>query len=352
MSGGLHVLATERPDRPGWVRLGEVVDRDQADVALFPFDLASCLVCADDVTRLRSIVASNASVGLRTVLAITHDTTQALSLGQPDAIVIRTSMLGTQPYPGEYPGAVTVSDPLDGGDCEVNAWRERAMVGFMGFAEADATHRVVRAAAAGEPTPQGYVVATDPHAVRGGHVAAPMPAGPPPVLRQPINIGIHVRRRALSVLASSTKVDTSFVIRDRYFGHFSSDEMATLRQDYIRHLFGSDYVLCVRGAGNYSIRLFETMAAGRIPVIVDTDLVLPCADVVDWEGLAVWVPLADLDRIDELIAREHAAMGPEGFAARQRAVRAAWVQSLSPAGFSAYVASRVRTTWERGEGGE
>jgi hypothetical protein len=128
--------------------------------------------------------------------------------------------------------------------------------------------------------------------------------------------------------------------------------MRDLRTEYIRHLFGSDYVLCVRGAGNYSIRLFETMAAGRVPVIVDTDLVLPCADEIDWRRLAVWVPLEQLDRLDRIIANEHAEAGPRGFHDRQHEIRKAWAEHLSPAGFSRYVASRITTTWRGGEAGD
>jgi hypothetical protein len=352
MSGLTHVLASGRDGHPGWVRLGRVVEAQSADVALFPFDLASCIKSEGDLAAVRSIVRANAEAGLRTVLGLTHDTTQRLSLGHPHAIVVRTSMLRSMDYPGEHPGAVTVADPLAGGAFEVRPWRSRAHVGFMGFAEADATHRVLRLAASGGPVPEGYVTAPDPGRVAAGHVAAPLETGSTPVLRQPINIGLHVRRRALEVLRSSTVVDSSLVVRDRYFGHYAPEAMRDLRTEYIRHLFGSDYVLCVRGAGNYSIRLFETMAAGRVPVIVDTDLVLPCADEIDWRRLAVWVPLEQLDRLDRIIANEHAEAGPRGFHDRQHEIRQAWAEHLSPAGFSRYVASRITTTWRGGEAGD
>ena len=101
----------------------------------------------------------------------------------------------------------------------------------------------------------------------------------------------------------------------------------------------------MRGAGNFSIRLFETLAAGRVPVIVDTDLALPCADVVDWQGLGVWIPIGEIDRIDEVVARSHAEDGAEGFEQRQRAARAAFVDVLSAKGFAGYVAQHLQNEW-------
>ena len=68
-----------------------------------------------------------------------------------------------------------------------------------------------------------------------------------------------------------------------------------MRQEYIDHLMRNDYILCPRGGGNYSHRVYETMAAGRIPVLIDTDLVMPFPDVIPWQEISVWVPLADID---------------------------------------------------------
>lgn len=101
----------------------------------------------------------------------------------------------------------------------------------------------------------------------------------------------------------------------------------------------------MRGAGNSSIRLFETLAAGRVPVIVDTDLTLPCADVIDWQGLGVWIPIGEIDRIDEVVAQSHAEDGVEGFERRQRAARTAFVDVLSAKAFAAYVAQHLQNEW-------
>lgn len=165
------------------------------------------------------------------------------------------------------------------------------------------------------------------------------------VLKTPLNIGLYIRQRALKALCSSEIVRASIIERDRYFGYFDPIARIQLRDEYLHNLFSSDYILCVRGAGNFSIRLYETLAAGRIPVIVDTDLALPCADVVDWQGLGVWISIGDIDRIDEVVARSHAEDGAEGFEQRQWAARAAFVDVLSAKAFAGYVAQHLKREW-------
>ena len=100
-------------------------------------------------------------------------------------------------------------------------------------------------------------------------------------------------------------------------------------------MVGSDYVLCIRGAGNFSYRLYETLSCGRIPVFVDTDCVLPYERWIDWPSLGVWLPEKDLPRIAERVAAFHELLSPTEFRERQRACRRLWEEWLSPVGFFA-----------------
>jgi hypothetical protein len=317
----------------GCVLLGPVVSPDQAEVALFPFDLASCLRSEYDRSELLDLVASNARRGLRTLLLLTHDHVAPLNVGQPESIVLRTSMQWSLAYCSEYPLPIVVDDPYGAGTFEPRPWTPLPVVGFIGHSGILGLHRAARAARAGVtgPVPPGHV---------SGEISMV-----DEVLKTPLNIGLYIRQRALKALRSSEIVRAWIVERDRYFFHFDPVARLQLRDEYLRHLFSSDYILCVRGAGNFSIRLFETLAAGRVPVIVDTDLALPCADVIDWQGLGVWIPIGEIDRIDEVVARSHAEDGVEGFEQRQRAARAAFVDVLSAKGFSGYVAQHLQVEW-------
>ena len=67
--------------------------------------------------------------------------------------------------------------------------------------------------------------------------------------------GTFLRHRALTQLEASPAVETSFVIRDQYFGGSIDNEStyAQVRREYIDNILESDYVLCVRGYGNFGV---------------------------------------------------------------------------------------------------
>ncbi len=305
--------------------LGRTAPVGDAQVAAFPFELASVVATPEDRDALTALVAGNAAAGLRTIVCLDHDYSRPVDLGQPDAVVLRTSMQASATYAGEHAMPPLVEDPWAGATPEWRPWRRRPGVGFMGQVNAGATHRLA-GHTPGAPPPEGHWL-----------------AGPrePSVFPQPVDVSGVIRSRALAGLAGSAVVDASVVVRDQFHGNVDdAGERARRRVEYAAHLAASDYVLCVRGAGNYSIRLFETMAMGRVPVIVETDLVLPCADVVDWDGLAVRVPLSEITRVDVHVAAAH-DQGPEAFARRQLLAREAYVQWLCAEGFARYVADVI-----------
>jgi hypothetical protein len=51
----------------------------------------------------------------------------------------------------------------------------------------------------------------------------------------------------------------------------SAEEMAAAKKRYAETVRRSKFVLCPRGTGTASFRLFETLAAGRVPVIISDD---------------------------------------------------------------------------------
>ena len=98
-------------------------------------------------------------------------------------------------------------------------------------------------------------------------------------------------------------------------------------------MLGTDYTLSIRGGGNFSLRFFEALALGRIPVFIDTDCLLPFHDRIDWQHFVPWIDARDLDDAPEILAAFHARMTNEGFHEHQRACRQLWLDRLSPDGF-------------------
>lgn len=73
----------------------------------------------------------------------------------------------------------------------------------------------------------------------------------------------------------------------------------------------SDYIICIRGAGNFSVRLYETLAMGRIPVFVNTDCMLPIDDVLPWKEYVVWVEYDELNTLEHSILNHYNSLNKQ-----------------------------------------
>ncbi len=99
------------------------------------------------------------------------------------------------------------------------------------------------------------------------------------------------------------------------------------RRDYYRRYAeltkASKFVICPRGIGASTIRLFETMRMGRVPVILSDEWVPP--EGPTWEKFSVRVAEKDYAQIPRLLEeREHMAV-PMGQLARRQ-----WEEWFSP----------------------
>jgi hypothetical protein len=82
----------------------------------------------------------------------------------------------------------------------------------------------------------------------------------------------------------------------------------TQRRQYQSILANSRFSLCPSGSGPSSIRLWESMAAGAIPVILSDTLELPLEDQINWNDCSVRIPeeyIRDLPKILESISPEN-----------------------------------------------
>ncbi|HEV3409462.1 MAG TPA: exostosin family protein [Chthoniobacterales bacterium] len=108
----------------------------------------------------------------------------------------------------------------------------------------------------------------------------------------------------------------------------TSDEFARLlqremspreRRDYYRRYAeltkATKFVLCPRGVGAATIRLFETMRMGRVPVILSDQWVPP--EGPQWEKFSLRVAEADFRRIPQLLEEQEHMAVPMGLRARR-----------------------------------
>jgi hypothetical protein len=63
----------------------------------------------------------------------------------------------------------------------------------------------------------------------------------------------------------------------------------------------SKYMLCPRGYGLNSFRLYESFQLGCVPVIITDELYLPWEDELDYATFSVLIMASDLDRIVDIL---------------------------------------------------
>lgn len=144
----------------------------------------------------------------------------------------------------------------------------------------------------------------------------------------------YLRASVLKTLEDSDIIDTDFILRDKYRAGVTQNKDAhTTTLEFYDNLKSSPYILCVRGAGNFSVRLYETLAMGRIPVFINTDCSLPFHDSIDWKKHLVWVEYNDRHKVAEIVKDFHSTLSPENFIDLQLSNRKLWKEYLTLDGF-------------------
>lgn len=116
----------------------------------------------------------------------------------------------------------------------------------------------------------------------------------------------YLRYRCLKKLKKNSYIKSNFIIRNKYrAGVKNKQDRKTTTIEFFDNVKNSDYVLCVRGAGNFSVRLYETLAMGRIPVFINTDCMLPLVNSIDWKKHMVWVEYNERHLITDRIIEFH-----------------------------------------------
>ncbi len=143
-----------------------------------------------------------------------------------------------------------------------------------------------------------------------------------------------LRATVLKAIQKSSEVDTNFILRRKYRAGVTVNKGThKTTMEFYTNIKDSDYVVCVRGAGNFSIRFYEALAMGRIPVFINTDCALPFADKLDWKKHVVWIEYKDRYKAAETVALFHSSLSEKEFIDLQLANRKLWEDKLTLGGF-------------------
>jgi Exostosin family len=134
------------------------------------------------------------------------------------------------------------------------------------------------------PLPYVWESAAEPY--------APLPRGGRPIVGFCGFANSSPEREALiRAFRHDRRFDTRFILRDSFWGGAPYDP--SLIREFEETLRGSHFQVCCRGAGNFSMRFYQTLAAGRIPVLIDSDVALPFPDDIRWAEIVINEPTAE-----------------------------------------------------------
>ncbi|BAZ46271.1 hypothetical protein NIES4102_33010 [Chondrocystis sp. NIES-4102] len=144
-------------------------------------------------------------------------------------------------------------------------------------------------------------------------------------------MSLQLREIAIKILAADRRIDSYFDISDPRQSYYLNNESNRLELEnlFISNISKCDYSLCVRGTGNYSGRFYMALNGGRIPVILDTDVVIPWEDKLH----IIKIPLHSLEKIGDIILEHFEQTSEEELKTMKLENRAAYHRFIAPEKF-------------------
>lgn len=321
--------------------LFELAQVEDCDVAVLPFHWED--TAKAEFNKRAQAFLLRASASGRPVLIFDNDDfpEPIRALG---AVVFLRSLHASSRKPWEFAQPGWLPDPIGthATDVDIRPYRSTPTVTFCGHAPP-----------LGSPAPRGVdrvgAILRDLYLRSRTRAGFDERRGPHPPL--------FYRSDAVRRLARSSLVRTEFILRrvasdhgaiEGYKPMDGSMSAADYQRQYFKNILDGDYVLAVRGRGNYSMRFYEAMACGRIPLFVDTDCVLPLESTADWSNLIIRVDKGRIRGIDRDLLGRHRAMTEEEFTERQRNCRRLWEQALTMSGFFSWLHRCLRVARSSG----
>ncbi len=144
----------------------------------------------------------------------------------------------------------------------------------------------------------------------------------------------NLRARLLKQLEKAKTINDNFIKRKKYRAGVSNNKSQhQTTQEFYDNILISDYVLCVRGGGNFSVRFYETLMMGRIPLYIHTDGFLPLEEEINWKEHVVWIDYKDISKMPEKLITFHQKLNEEKLQSLLKKNRKLWEEKLRLDGF-------------------
>jgi hypothetical protein len=103
-------------------------------------------------------------------------------------------------------------------------------------------------------------------------------------------------------------IKQNFILRNSFWASGQVDSKIKARLEYNNNVLSSKYTLCMSGDGNFSWRFYESLSFGRIPILIDTDIILPFEKIINWNDFIIKIKEEKLEMLPELIKNDNRSM--------------------------------------------
>jgi hypothetical protein len=146
----------------------------------------------------------------------------------------------------------------------------------------------------------------------------------------------HVSRLlCIKELEKDSRIQTNFLIRDKFWAGKPHDKLVV--SEYRNNIKNSHFVLCNRGAGNWSMRFYHALESGRIPVLIQSGNKLPFDKHIDYEK---YIVLANNEK--DMIKKIMQVWNDEDIIKRQHSCRKLYEDWFTPLSFENKVIEHIK----------
>jgi hypothetical protein len=143
----------------------------------------------------------------------------------------------------------------------------------------------------------------------------------------------HPVRTALPFIISNVNGKTIFESTPNFFAYLHPDNRKRMEAIWTETLNDSQFILAPRGNGLTSIRFFEALAFGRIPILIADDTKLPLEDKIQYDDFIIKVAEKNVVEIPRMIEE----FRERDLEAASRLARKTWEDYFSPGKLRAYL---------------
>lgn len=134
----------------------------------------------------------------------------------------------------------------------------------------------------------------------------------------------------LNTMLKSKEIDCNFIFRKKYrAGVKTQAEKQKTTQEFYENIYNNLYTFCLRGAGNFSVRFYETLAMGRIPIVIDTDCRFPFFEKINWKEHCLLISESEDRNLNQKIIDFHTETSQEQLISMQQQNREIWKKYLA-----------------------